>query len=48
MKIKLDLDHEEYETLIDLLHTCSDYNDIFIVDREFAERVLKQLEEIKY
>lgn len=48
MKIRLDLDQYEYEGLIDLLHTCADCEDIFIVDHVIAEAVLKQLEEIDY
>lgn len=48
MRIRLNLDHYEYTGLIDLLRTCADYEEIFIVDHELAERVLKQLEDIDY
>ena len=48
MKVKLELELDEYEGLIELLHTCADNDEIFIVDHQIAEAVLKQLEEVNY
>ena len=48
MRVRLELDQDEYEGLIDLLHTCADNEDIFIVDHEIAEAVLRQLEDTDY
>jgi hypothetical protein len=48
MKIRLELEQDDYDGLIELLHTCADCEDIFIVDHVIAEAVLKQLEEVNY
>jgi hypothetical protein len=48
MKVKLELDLDELKRLKDLLYTCAECDDFFIVDHELAEIVLKQLEDADY
>lgn len=46
MKVKLQLTPSEFEGLKNLLYTCSDVEDYYLVDKNLAEYVLKQLEEL--
>lgn len=48
MRIKLELTDEEFERLKDLLYTCAECDDFFIVDHGLAEAILKQLEDVDY
>jgi hypothetical protein len=48
MKIRLQLSTDQLERFKDLLYTCVECDNFFIVDQEIAEAVLKQLEEADY